>query len=816
MLFSGSLLRKYVAYFATLVTFALIVSGGVGLFFSYLESKNNLLNLQREKALAAASRIETYIAEVEHQIGWMQLPQSVPLSLEQRRLEYIKLLRQAPAITEIVQLDKKGAVKLRVSRLAMNTVGGVEDLSNDPRFTVPKSGKIYYSPIYFRKDTEPYITIAMAGISDDTGITIAEVNLKFIWEVISRIKIGEEGLAYVIDAKGHLIAHPDISLVLKKSDLSFLPQTQLAISQVPGKSEEANIGQNLQGGHVLTAYASIKSLGWHVFVEQPIAEAFKPLYDAFIGTFILLFAGLGLSVMASVLVARRMINPIQAIKQGAERIGTGNLDQDILVSTGDELQTLAEQFNTMSRRLRNSYAELENKVIERTQELSLTLEQQTATGQILSVISNSPSDLQPVLDAIVNSSRHLFECNAVEVLILQDDQIIRPAFYCSSDLLDSQDLYPSSLDLRSLAGQAILENKFIHLSDVLLEGDAAEHTLTAATKLGLRALMLAPIKRENSVFGVIAIGRISPGFFVENQVSLLKTFADQAAISIVNTRQFNELDKAKAEAQRAAQTLKELSENLSRYVSPQIYQKIFKDENKVVPNSQRKKLTIFFSDIVGFTQITDELESEDLTDFLNEYLNAMASIALQYGATIDKFIGDAVMIFFGDPESRGLANDAKACVDMAIEMQQYVSVNSPKWVQRHSLNKSLEIRIGINTGYCTVGNFGSDERLDYTVLGGTVNLASRLEGAARPGSILVSNETQKLTQDYFEFSAAKSYSLKGLSSQVTAFEVISPRSMDSPALLSTENISVAMKSGQISREEIVKVMQFLEDRVASV
>ena len=816
MLFSGSLLRKYVAYFATLVTFALVVSGGVGLFFSYLESKNNLLNLQREKAVAAASRIETYIAEIERQIAWMQLPQSVPLSLEQRRLEYIKLLRQAPAITEIVQLDKKGAVKLRVSRLAMNTVGGIEDLSNDPRFTVPKSGKIYYSPVYFHKDTEPYITIAMTGISDDTGITIAEVNLKLIWEVISRIKIGEAGLAYVIDAQGHLIAHPDISLVLKKSDLSFLPQTQLATAQVPGKTEEANIGQNLQGGQVLTAYASIKSLGWHVFVEQPIAEAFKPLYDAFIGTCILLFAGLGLSVMASILVAKRMINPIQAIKQGAERIGTGNLDQDILVSTGDELQTLAEQFNTMSRRLRNSYAELENKVIERTQELSLTLEQQTATGHILSVISNSPSDLQPVLDAIVNSSRHLFECDAAEILILQDDQIIRPAFHCSSDLLDSQDLYPSSLDLRSLAGQAILENKFIHFSDILLEGDAAEHTVTAAAKLGLRALMLAPIKRENSVFGTIAISRITPGFFVENQVSLLKTFADQAAISIENTRQFNELEKAKAEAQRAAQTLKELSENLSRYVSPQIYQKIFKDENKVVPNSQRKKLTIFFSDIVGFTQITDELESEDLTDFLNEYLNAMASIALQYGATIDKFIGDAVMIFFGDPESRGLAYDAKACVDMAIEMQQYVSVNSPKWVQRHSLNKSLEIRIGINTGYCTVGNFGSDERLDYTVLGGTVNLASRLEGAARPGSILVSNETQKLTQEFFKFSAAQSYSLKGLSSQVTAFEVISSKSMDSPALLSTENISVAMKSGQISREEIVKVIQFLEDRVASV
>ncbi|MGB4409658.1 MAG: adenylate/guanylate cyclase domain-containing protein, partial [Burkholderiaceae bacterium] len=217
------------------------------------------------------------------------------------------------------------------------------------------------------------------------------------------------------------------------------------------------------------------------------------------------------------------------------------------------------------------------------------------------------------------------------------------------------------------------------------------------------------------------------------------------ALSAELAKQKKISEEATKQAEESARILEDLSKNLSRYVSPQVYKKLFDKKDKVELSSQRKKLTVFFSDIVGFTQLTDELESEDLTDFLNDYLNNMATIAVRHGATIDKYIGDAVMIFFGDPESNGPDLDAKKCVDMALDMQRYVRENAPTWAKRHSFDRVLEMRIGISSGYCTVGNFGSEDRLDDTVLGSVVNLAARLESAARPGSIVVSTETYKLT-----------------------------------------------------------------------
>jgi two-component system NtrC family sensor kinase len=175
MILRGSLFYKYSIYFAVLVTIALIASGGIGVYFTYQENKAALLDLQREKAAAAASRIEAYVQEIEHQIGWMRLPQAGAGSADQRRFDYLKLLRQVPAITDVAQLDRTGKERLRVSRLGMDVATSGEDFSTDPKFTVAKGGKTYFSSVYFRKETEPYMTISMAGISDEAGITVAEV-----------------------------------------------------------------------------------------------------------------------------------------------------------------------------------------------------------------------------------------------------------------------------------------------------------------------------------------------------------------------------------------------------------------------------------------------------------------------------------------------------------------------------------------------------------------------------------------------------------------------------------------------------------------
>ena len=198
------LFTKYASFIIALVTAALLASGMTSLYFSYRENQSHLINLQREKALAAATRIEQYINDIEHQLGWTALPQVTAGGnvIEQRRYEYLKLLRQAPAITEVAWLDNSGREQLRVSRLAMDVVGAGTDFAQDPKFKEARSGKTWYSPVYFRKETEPYMTIARPAGGAAGGTTVAEVNLKFVWEVVSRIQIGQAGLAYVVNSAG--------------------------------------------------------------------------------------------------------------------------------------------------------------------------------------------------------------------------------------------------------------------------------------------------------------------------------------------------------------------------------------------------------------------------------------------------------------------------------------------------------------------------------------------------------------------------------------------------------------------------------------
>ena len=219
------------------------------------------------------------------------------------------------------------------------------------------------------------------------------------------------------------------------------------------------------------------------------------------------------------------------------------------------------------------------------------------------------------------------------------------------------------------------------------------------------------------------------------------------------------------------QILETLSSKLSKYLSPQIYQSIFRGEQNVEISSKRKKLTICFTDIAGFTETTDNLESEELTNVLNHYLTEMSVIALQHGATIDKFIGDAMLLFFGDPESKGIAEDAKACVTMAIAMQRRMHELEQEWRNR-GLLRPFRIRIGIATGFCTVGNFGSRDRMDYTIIGNEVNLAARLQSATEPGSILLSHETNALVQGLVMTEEQPPITVKGFPKPISGYKLV--------------------------------------------
>ena len=277
------------------------------------------------------------------------------------------------------------------------------------------------------------------------------------------------------------------------------------------------------------------------------------------------------------------------------------------------------------------------------------------------------------------------------------------------------------------------------------------------------------------------------------------------SLSVELERQKGIVQAAKEEAEKQQQLLQKASDRLSKYLSPQICEQIFSDV-EFDTGTGRKKLTIFFSDIVNFTSITESMEAEELSGFLNFYLTNMCEIALKYGGTIDKFIGDSVMIFFGDPQSKGPEQDALACCNMGLEMLAFVEKNEELFKEQFNFPEKLEIRIGVHSGVCSVGNFGSDQRLDYTVIGRAVNVAARLEQAAPKNSMLFSNSTKSLLGDTFQVSDSIEVKAKGIDRPIIGYILTNQISKRSLVTVNEEGISVKFDPNIVDKKEVDKFL----------
>ena len=642
---------KYVALLITVVVLALLANGAFEIWFSYREHKASLIGIQREQAEGAASKSEQFITEINSQVGWTtQLPWS-DSTLDQRRFDALRLLRQVPAITELAQIDASGHEQLRVSRLTMDVVGSGVDYSTKPEFTQAVAHKVYYGPVYFRRESEPYMTLSLAGTRRDTGVSIAQVNLKLIWDVVSKIKVGERGRAYVVDADGRLIAHPDISLVLRNTDMSKLAQVRSA--RAAGSGDEVQEGEDITGNRVLTAHAQVTPLGWLVFVETPIAEAYAPLYASIQRTGYVLFGALALAFIAGMFLAKRMVGPIQALRSGAARIGRGDLSQRISIKTGDEVEALADQFNDMAGRLEESYADLEKKVDDRTRELTQALEQQTATSEVLQVISSSPGELGPVFDAMLQNAVRICEAKFGNMWVREGDKFRVVAIHgAPQEYRDAMLGDPLVLpDPQSTMGRLVSTGQVVQIDDVATAPTYGMRARIATIELAkAHTLVAVPMLKDKEVVGIIGIYRQEVRPFTEKQIALVESFAAQAVIAIENTRLLHELRQrtddlsASLEDLRTAQDRLVQTEKLASLgqLTAGIAHEI-KNPLNFVNNFSSVSVELLneLSEIVSAVQADDKVREEiaDLSDTLRDNLQKI----VQHGKRADSIVKNMLL-----------------------------------------------------------------------------------------------------------------------------------------------------------------------------
>jgi class 3 adenylate cyclase/HAMP domain-containing protein/putative methionine-R-sulfoxide reductase with GAF domain len=486
---------------------------------------------------------------------------------------------------------------------------------------------------------------------------------------------------------------------------------------------------------------------------------------------------LALALLLAYVFRANIVGPIQRLTSVAAEVGSGRLAARAQVESEDEIGTLARTFNQMSDQLGQTLDDLEERRRAEAAAAKALRHQNEYLGALhdtaLGLISRL--DLTELLSDLVVRAGQLLDTPHGYIYLVDD----------GGEMLERRigvGAYSESVGQRLEVGQGVT-GRVWQSGEPLVVNDYAAwegHLDRAKYEVEITAILAVPLKSGSQVTGVLGMAYDSGSqqSFGKDEVELLDRFAQLASISLDNARLYTAAQEAMARTEEANRRVTEqnrmlesVSTKLSKYLSPQVYSSIFSGQQNVGISSQRKKLTVFFSDIANFTETTDSLESEELTNLLNHYLTEMSKIALEYGATIDKYVGDAILVFFGDPESRGVQEDALACLRMAIAMQRRMRELQSEWQELGS-ERPFQLRIGINTGFCTVGNFGSEDRMDYTIIGNEVNLAARLQSHAELGGILIAHETYSLVKDRVLAEEQQAISVKGFTKPLRTYRVV--------------------------------------------
>ncbi len=361
------LFAKYVVALVGLVVFVLAVNGALETWISYRGIKATLTDAMSEKAEATAKRIEQSMADLERQVNWVTRASSD--TTEKHRADYAQLLAQVPAVYQLSQIDGRGRETLRLSRQTIS-IGSDADFSRDLRFTETLTrGSSFAAPAF--RDERPFMSLSLSHSVSNAGITVAEIDLSFLNDFLGDAQVGKATNAYVVDGKGQVLATSSNGPEIGRS-LASLPQVAAVLR--PGGVAPAS-GKAASGNSVLTTSTEVAKLGWRVFFEQPTALALAPIRDQLARIALLIALGLVVAIIAGTIMARRMLVPITALRAGARRLGAGDFSQRIEVKTADELEELANQFNSMAGQLAETYSDLEWKVKERTRDLAQSIDE---------------------------------------------------------------------------------------------------------------------------------------------------------------------------------------------------------------------------------------------------------------------------------------------------------------------------------------------------------------------------------------------------------------------------------------------------------
>lgn len=345
-----SLFAKYFVVLFAAVALPLFTNGALEAWFGYRDRRDQLHALLGSEAHAAAFRIQGFIDNIREQLGWMvQLPWT-PAAEDRQRLDALRLLRQVPAVVHLTLVDGEGKERLHVSRVSLNRAGSGVDRGTDPAVVGARMARVWYGPVTYHRGSEPFMTVAVAGNRASLGVAVAEINLKLIRDVVLRIRVGKKGFAFVLDGPGRLIAHPDISLVLRGADdPATRPLANLRDSA--RAAGDTTTGSDASGRSVIAATATVPGVDWTVVVMQPATEAFQPIFRALARTGALLLLGTAFAAALAYGLASRMTGPIRLLEDGTERIGAGDFSHRIAIASKDELGRLAARFNTMAGEL---------------------------------------------------------------------------------------------------------------------------------------------------------------------------------------------------------------------------------------------------------------------------------------------------------------------------------------------------------------------------------------------------------------------------------------------------------------------------------